>query len=245
MTASVPDRPGHTGSPTTTDPSADDPPGPGWLEVVGGVAVFLLLAYVRLPLVGRLGLAPVLDGLVVAAWSGVAGMVGFLVARLIRVRRSAAFHVRGASWRWIAMGVAGGLLAFVLARLLTALYIVVIGTPDDVQAVYTDTGRAGPVPLVLSLVFLAVLTPLREELLFRGVVTTALLRYGRGGAVVGSAVIFAAVHGANLAAATALIVGLINAELLRRSRSIWPGVTAHAMNNVLAVGIGVLLGTGS
>jgi membrane protease YdiL (CAAX protease family) len=57
--------------------------------------------------------------------------------------------------------------------------------------------------LILSLLFLAVLTPVGEELLFRGVVATALMRYGPVVGVAGSAVIFSAVHGLNAAAVTA------------------------------------------
>ena len=39
-------------------------------------------------------------------------------------------------------------------------------------------GAGGPVALVLTLLFIAVLTPIGEEVLFRGVVANALLRYG-------------------------------------------------------------------
>jgi membrane protease YdiL (CAAX protease family) len=59
--------------------------------------------------------------------------------------------------------------------------------------------------------------PLGEELAFRGVVTTALLRYGALVGVVGSALIFAVMHGINVVFVAALIAGLITAELRRRS----------------------------
>ena len=79
------------------------------------------------------------------------------------------------------------------------------------------------------------LTPLGEELLFRGVVTTALLRYGPIVAVVGSAVIFAVAHGFNTVFPAALVVGLITAEIYRRSGSIWPAVVVHAVHNLPTV----------
>ena len=81
-------------------------------------------------------------------------------------------------------------------------------------------------------------------MLFRGVVANALLRYGKIAGLLGSAIVFAAVHCPNLAAVTAVIIGVIigviNAELFRRSRSIWPGVVAHAVNNLLGTGFGIL-----
>jgi uncharacterized protein len=83
--------------------------------------------------------------------------------------------------------------------------------------------------------------PTRPGWLFRGVVATALMRYGTVVGVAGSAVIFAAVHGPDAVAVTAVLVGLINVVLLRRSGSIWPGVVAHAVNNLIGSGVGVVL----
>ena len=243
--SATPDLPhrGDTRAPAAA--GAREPARPGWIEVVVGVAVLMLLAFVGLPLIKQLGLDPVVYGLIVAAWSGVAAIAGFAAARSVRVRTWTAFNVRATSWRWLALGVCGGLLAFVVVRLATVLYTEVFGIPSNVQEVYTDTGTSGPAALVLSLLFLAVLTPLGEELLFRGVVTTVFLRYGRAVGVLGSAVVFAAAHGPNAAAIPALIVGVISAELRRRSRSIWPGVVVHAVNNFVGIGLGILVAAAS
>ncbi len=73
----------------------------------------------------------------------------------------------------------------------------------------------------------AALTPLGEELAFRGVITTALGRYGPWVAVIGSATIFALVHGLNPVLPVAFSVGVAAALLLRRSGSVWPGVLLH------------------
>ncbi|GGD40167.1 hypothetical protein GCM10011335_48570 [Aureimonas glaciei] len=48
-----------------------------------------------------------------------------------------------------------------------------------------------------------------EEFLFRGVVTTALLRYGAFCGVVGGALVFATLHGMNMIFPAALVIGLI------------------------------------
>ncbi len=66
-------------------------------------------------------------------------------------------------------------------------------------------------------------------------VTTGLLRYGPVIATVGSAVISALLHGINVVLPAALVVGIITAELRRRSDSVWPGVAVHAFNNSITV----------
>ncbi|MFC4628463.1 CPBP family intramembrane glutamic endopeptidase [Promicromonospora alba] len=60
-------------------------------------------------------------------------------------------------------------------------------------------------------------------------------RYGPVLATLGSAAIFALLHGINVVLPTAFIVGVITAELRRRSDSVWPGVVVHALNNSITV----------
>lgn len=107
--------------------------------------------------------------------------------------------------------------------------------PTNTQTDYAASTNRGPLFLALSVVSLAILTPVGEELLFRGVVTTALLPYRPIVATLGSAGIFALLHGINVVLPAAFIVGVITAELRRRSGSIWPGVVVHAINNLITV----------
>lgn len=222
-------------------PSRADAPGtpatlpdPGWPEIVVGLAVLAVVAYGTPALLRPLDLAPVAYGLALGSLSGVAGILGFAAAASLRVRSLAAFGLRRTTVRWVLLGVAGGVLAFVLSRVLNVVLYVTGVQPENIQDVYTDAGSGGAWSVALSLLFLAVLTPLGEELAFRGVVTTALLRDGAVVGVVGSAVVFALMHGLNVVFFTALIVGLIAGELRRRSGSIWAGFAAHVVNNLLA-----------
>lgn len=218
---------------------------PGWTEILVGLVVMALLAYglpVLLRLVGvRDGLSPVTDGLFLSALSGIAGLGAFAVAARARGIAWSEFGVRPATGRWLLIGVAGGLVAFVVARVVSAVVYYVTGPADNIQQPYIDAAGNGVFTLVLSLLFLAVLTPIGEEFLFRGVVTTALLRYGTVVGVVGSALIFALMHGLNIIFVTALVVGLIAAELRRRSGSIWPGVMAHVTNNLIGQVLALVL----
>ncbi|WP_236541115.1 CPBP family intramembrane glutamic endopeptidase [Spiractinospora alimapuensis] len=207
---------------------------PGWPEVVVGLLT-MVAAILVLPFFGPWGLDldAVAFGLVVAAWSGVGGLAGFTAAALIRLRSFAPFGVRRTTWRWMLAGVVGGLVALLVKAAVTVAVTTLTDFGDtNPQGMYYDAAGGGVVALALTFLFLAVLTPVGEEFLFRGVLTNALLRYGPVVGVVGSSVVFALFHGINIILPAALVVGVIAAELMRRSGSIWPAVAVHAVNNM-------------
>lgn len=224
-------------APGPARPAASDRPvRPGWIEVIVGLAVLAAVGFAFPILVLRpLQLSTAVGGIVAAFLSGGAGLAGFAAAALIRIRSWRAFGVRGTTWRWLLLGVAGGLVALLAKIIIIPLFVALTGVPQDTQEGYAAGASGGALFLVLMALSLAVFTPIGEELLFRGVVTTALLRYGPIIGVVGSSVIFALLHGINVVLPAALIVGLITAELRRRSGSIWPGVIVHAVNNLITV----------
>lgn len=85
-----------------------------------------------------------------------------------------------------------------------------------------------------------VLAPLFEEILFRGLFFGALAKHGERAAIVGSALVFAAVHlltyaEAPLALVPVFVVGLANGVLRARTGSIDPGITSHAVFNALGL----------
>ncbi len=204
---------------------------PGWLELVVGLAVLAAVAYGTPRLLDPLGITGLPRALTLAALSGVAGILGFAAAVAVRRIGPALFGLRSTSMRWLLWGVAGGLLALIVSRVIGVIIMLTGAQPETIQDVYTESGSSGAFSVVLSLLFLAVLTPLGEELTFRGVVTTVLLRYGAVVGVVGSSLIFAIMHGINVIFFTALVVGLVAGEMRRRSGSVWPSVVVHVVNN--------------
>jgi hypothetical protein len=92
---------------------------------------------------------------------------------------------------------------------------------------------AGRVALVLAFLQLCVASPVVEELLFRGAVQHLLRPCGAQYAVVGQALLFAALHGTAAQVAYALPMGLLLGYSARRSGSLWPGIVLHALNNGL------------
>ncbi|WP_256091278.1 CPBP family intramembrane glutamic endopeptidase [Nostoc sp. KVJ20] len=110
---------------------------------------------------------------------------------------------------------------------------------------YAQGGSGGVLSLVLATVFFGFLTPLGEELLFRGVITTVLLRYSRPIiAVVGSTLIFAIAHGINIVFPAAVVAGLATGEIYRRSGSVWTAVVVHVVFNLPTIPVMVAAGTG-
>ncbi|CAL9557723.1 hypothetical protein SUDANB121_04585 [Nocardiopsis dassonvillei] len=226
--------------PTPAAPAS--PTRPGWPEVIAGLAA-LSAAVVAFVFVPADPLDPVVYGLVAAAWSGLAGLFGFAVAAALRVRSLAAFNVRRTTWRWMLLGAAWGLAALVLKGVLVLAITALTGYDENPQGMYYDAAGGGLPAFLLTVLFLAVLTPIGEEFLFRGVVTTALLRYGPVVGALGGSAVFAVFHGVNIILPAAFVVGLIAAEVMRRSGSIWPAVAVHSVNNLALPLLVLLTGT--
>lgn len=97
--------------------------------------------------------------------------------------------------------------------------------------------------LTVQMVFIAILTPLGEEFLFRGLIVSSLLRYGVVISVTVSVILFGAAHGWNLSLVPATLVGITSAVLLIRTGSLWPGVIVHVVNNGVATALALLAPT--
>ena len=216
---------------------------PGWPEIIVGLLVLAVVGYGGGSQLSRLGLDPVTYGLIFTALSGIAGLAGFGAAMMLRIRSWEAFGFRRTTRRWLFIAVGAGLAAFVVKAVAIVLYVQLTGAGTDTQAMYAAGGSGGALSLVLATLFLGVLTPLGEEFLFRGVVATALLRYGPVIGVVGSTLIFAIMHGINMVFPAALVAGLVTGEIFRRSGSIWPAVVVHVVFNLPTVPVMVLAAT--
>lgn len=81
--------------------------------------------------------------------------------------------------------------------------------------------------------------PVVEEVVFRGAVLRCLQPVGRNTAILGQAVLFAALHGGGTEKLYALGMGLIFGWAADRAGSLLPGLLLHLLNNgiVLARGL--------
>jgi len=221
---------------TTTDTR------PGWLEIlVGGIAyaAAFLATFVLLRIIPDD--QTVLAGQAALALSGLMGLFAFAAAVAVRIRGLGAFGIRRASWGWLLAGAGLGVAAFVLGIVASLLFIGITGDGQNVQGDYQSAAAGGLLAYLGTLVFGAVVTPLGEEFLFRGVLFNALQRYGAWVGVLASAAVFALAHGINPVLPVAFIVGVITALLFRKTQSVWPGVVVHGVNNALATTVPLLL----
>ena len=95
-----------------------------------------------------------------------------------------------------------------------------------------DPLAAAPKPILALLVLGAVLP---EEVLFRGLILRGLLqRHRPGRAIWLSALLFMAVHGNPLQFPVAIMIGATAGWYYQATGSLWPGLVAHALQNLLA-----------
>ncbi len=215
---------------------------PGLMEVAAGAVVYLFFYYAVAPAVARtLSADAAVQGLALAALSGLMGLAAFAAAYTIRIRRFPTFGLRRVTRRQVLTGIAFGVAAMIISRVVLVVLALLGVRLDDVQTAYQEASTGGALTFVLQLIFIAVLTPIGEELAFRGVLTNALERFGPWISVPVSTLAFAAVHGLNIAFIPAIVVGGLAGYLFHRTRSVWPGVLVHAVNNGVSALIAFIL----
>ena len=205
---------------------------PGWPEIAVGLLVFAVVGFGGGSLIARMDFPPLVIGLIFTGLSGLAGLAGFAAAVRLRIRALAPFGFGPVSRRWLWIGLAAGVFAFFVKGLAVLGYLSLVGSTENPQDIYAMGATGGVGSIILATILLGILTPIGEEFLFRGVLANALLRYGALVGVVGSALIFAVMHGINMVFPAALVAGLVAGEVFRRSGSIWPAVIVHIVFNL-------------
>lgn len=186
------------------------------------------------------------DGLDLAAGLLAQGLGMLATAALIARRKGRGslrvdfgLTVRVADWPWLAAGVLLQVGSFGLVWVLEAA-----GSLPRQEAARV-VGESGGLELFVAAIGVAVLAPVAEELLFRGVLLRALLRRTTPGiSVAASAVLFAGVHPILDPATLPLIVPLLALGALSGVRAVRTGdlsqsILLHAGFNLLGV-IGLL-----
>ena len=119
------------------------------------------------------------------------------------------------------------------------------GLFDVLAFVGSDGGRlavVGPVLAVLSVARAVVITPLAEELLFRGALYGWLRRWWPAWATIAAtAAAFASIHGFLVVMPYVLVFGIVTGWLRERTGSVAAGFVAHVLNNAMLVTMTFLL----
>ncbi|GLU28283.1 CPBP family intramembrane glutamic endopeptidase [Brucella sp. NBRC 12950] len=112
------------------------------------------------------------------------------------------------------------MISFGLIFVVEAVYFHFI-TEANTQADFQAAANGGLTGILLLLFTGAVLGPIVEELVFRGAVQCGLEKFGSGAALIGSSLMFAAVHGPSVIFVDAFVMGLFFGAVFRLSGSIW------------------------
>lgn len=98
----------------------------------------------------------------------------------------------------------------------------------------TDTSSESSVVDIYTFISIVCLAPIGEELLFRGIILDGFLhRYSPFKAIFFSTLFFSALHfGPQIA--SAIFLGLITGYLFYYTKSVWPGIVLHGLNNLFA-----------
>lgn len=138
-----------------------------------------------------------------------------------------ALGLRPVGWRPVVLGVVGTtVLSFAVSQ---------IGVqPEGVRQV-TDSVR-DPSVLIPTLLVLAVLAPVVEELVFRGLLYGWVAgRWGPLPAFIVSSLVFAAAHAEPAHVVLVIPLGFWFGWLRWRTNSLWPTLITHMINNAFAV----------
>jgi len=187
---------------------------------------------------------------------GLRGQIAFGTV-LLAVPALAAFAARPSAWHAALGPAVVGHRTAVLATLLGAaswvgsiglMEIQSLALPpppeylEAFRAIHEALKPSGPLDGTVSLVVIAILPGLCEELVVRGALLPSLVgRLGPGGAIVGSAFLFAAMHADPYRFLFTLAIGLVLGLLRLRTGSLWPPVLAHVTLNALTFAIAPLV----
>jgi uncharacterized protein len=211
-----------------------------WSLPEGGLALavaFALLVSVQ-ALTGMIAGVPLLRGLTLVGYDAViAGLLWYL-ARRHESGAPAAYRLD--AWpeptsAALAVGVA---VACWLISMTYRAGVLAVGLRPPASEGADLTGLFGPgvLGVAITVALVAVVGPVLEEALLRGVVLQAVQRrFGAWPAIIVSALAFALLHASlwSLLPLTVLGVGL--GWLASRSRSLWPAVIAHVLYNGVLV----------
>lgn len=161
--------------------------------------------------------------------------LGVLIYWKVDVREALALRVPSA--RHIFAAVLIGLTAWIPSREITVLQFHLVDTPQGLtQSAESLSETLRALPALAAFLIVAVIPAVSEELLFRGFLFSGLRGAGRvRTAILASAAVFAVFHFIIFKFAVTFVLGAILAYLCWRSRSIVPGIIAHALNNGLGV----------
>lgn len=132
---------------------------------------------------------------------------------------------------WIAVFFIGLVLVNILYEYVIHLFHLNL-LPNDQRIL--NQGKTAPLTTYATLIASVIIAPICEEIFFRSFVFMGLLRsMPLGSAIVLSSLIFAVAHADFGSFLVLFIIGLALAFLRWRTRSVWPSIGLHLLNNLV------------
>jgi uncharacterized protein len=218
----------------------------GWFDIVAVLGLMLIgtvLIATGLGLLVRFTPLEMSDSLLSpVGYLTAVGFMGMMIlgVYLFAARRSGwgALGLRPAPLRPLVATPFLVIVGFMAAALANLAIVRITGEEFENPQVEALTGGQvlGSLELILVLFLVSVLAPIGEELLFRGMLYPLLRRqWGAVAAITANAVIFAGAHLIWQLFPALLVIGLLLAFLREWSKSVYPCILYHFLQNTLAV----------
>ena len=137
----------------------------------------------------------------------------------------------------IAIPVVVTIIVWILVIIYGVIFLGLFGEPS----VFTDLGttwESGWIDVALLMIAVAIVTPIAEELMFRGYILDSIRRiHGDWPAIIGSAILFGLVHINPFLVGQAFIGGVIYGWIRIRTGSLLPSIACHMMWNIMALSV--------
>ncbi len=206
-----------------------------------------LLSYLIIPVIGILTMiAPenmVLYNSASYLLTAIVSVLAFLIAAivmwiLLRVGKTRNYQPAYFGWNltpyapFLIMATVS--LNFAMSEI-NALMISLLSPNVSTDLLMSGSGEISGLEIFLLIVSTAVIPGIVEELFFRGIILTNLIPYGRGTAIVGSALLFGLMHMNPAQFFYTTLMGITLGYIYVKTRSIWICVLIHFTNNALGV----------
>ncbi|MDQ7094415.1 type II CAAX endopeptidase family protein [Desulfosporosinus sp. PR] len=136
--------------------------------------------------------------------------------------------------RFLLLGFVVGCFLFVSIGLLGNELTKILGIPAPQSFALAVKGANYPWEFALLILLGGVIAPIKEEMLFRGLIYPPLREaHGRGKGILLTGIFFALLHFDLIRLLPLFLGGIVLTWLYERSSSIWPSVVAHGTWNIL------------
>jgi len=134
---------------------------------------------------------------------------------------------------FIPLTIVGLILTFSVSYIIGTILTYLPGFDAMMESYNSMFGNIDPKDLVLTI---AVIGPICEEIIFRGVILEGMLKkYDVNKAILFSALIFGLIHLQPLQVISAFFIGLILGWIYVKTQSLWVCIGIHVVNNFVAV----------